>query len=142
MFERNEYYIGETAKVKIICDNSKCEKAVRGFKFKLHRKHRGSDTSGWNTYGSAYVAVLKAPGCPAKSKVEHEYTIQIPAQDKLDFIPPAGHFHPDEMAMLNLFSTSVQGQLISVDYELRCYVKHDAWNEFGEGNCITLPVRI
>jgi len=25
---------------------------------------------------------------------------------------------------------------------LRCYVKHDAWNEFGEGNCVNLPVRI
>jgi len=49
IFDRNEYYIGETARVKIICDNSNCHKAVRGFKFKLHRKHVGKDCSGWTT---------------------------------------------------------------------------------------------
>ena len=38
VFDRNEYYVGETARVRIMCDNSKCGKAVRGFKFKLQRK--------------------------------------------------------------------------------------------------------
>ena len=87
--------------------------------------------------------MLKAPGCPAKTKVDKEFTIQIPTQDNhIGWKLPEGYCHPDEVAMLNSFSTSVQGKLISVDYELRCYVKHDAWNEFGEGNCIKLPVRI
>ena len=44
--------------------------------------------------------------------------------------------------MMDAFSTSVQGQLISISYTLRAYVKHDSWNEFGEGNCINLPIKI
>lgn len=78
VFDRNEYYIGEKARVRIICDNSKCEKAVRGFKFKLHRRHTGKDNANWTTGSSTYVAFLKAPGCPAKTKVEREYEITIP----------------------------------------------------------------
>ena len=35
---QNEYYMGETAQVKIICDNSKCGKAVKSFKLKLVSK--------------------------------------------------------------------------------------------------------
>ena len=37
--EKNEFYIGEKIPVKIICDNSKCHKAVKYFKLKLHRMH-------------------------------------------------------------------------------------------------------
>lgn len=75
IFEKNEYYVGETARVKIICDNSKCEKAVRGFKFKLHRKHLGKDLSHWATGHGFYISALKAEGCPAKTKVERTYEI-------------------------------------------------------------------
>lgn len=35
---QNEYYMGETAQVKVICDNSKCGKAVKSFKLKLVSK--------------------------------------------------------------------------------------------------------
>lgn len=83
-FDRNEYYIGEKAHVSIVCDNSHCEKAVRGFKFKLHRRHVGKDNANWATGHTDYVSVLKAPGCPAKTKVERDYTIDIPTVDKFD----------------------------------------------------------
>ena len=66
VFDRNEY------------DNSKCEKAVRGFKFKLHRRHTGKDNAKWTTGSSTYVTFLKTTGCPAKTKVEREYEITIP----------------------------------------------------------------
>lgn len=107
IFDRNEYYIGDTARVKIICDNTKCEKAVRGFKFKLHRKHLGRDNHNWATGHSEYISVLKAPGCPAKTQVEREYTIQIPVHDKEDCA--FATTHPDEQYMAKSFSTSVQG---------------------------------
>ena len=38
-FDKNEYYLGETAKVRIVCDNSLCDKPIHCFKFKLHRKY-------------------------------------------------------------------------------------------------------
>lgn len=82
IFDKNEYYIGHPARVKIICDNSQCNTAVRGFKFKLHRKHLGKDNSNWTTAYGDYISVLKAPGCPAREKVEREYTIDIPLADK------------------------------------------------------------
>jgi hypothetical protein len=94
IFERNEYYIGEKAKVRFICDNSRCGKAVRGFKFKLHRKHLGKDNNNWHTGHSDYISVLKAPGCPANTHVEREYEIEIPATDKLDTAHKPSH--PDE----------------------------------------------
>ena len=53
-----------------------------------------------------------------------------------------GKVHPDERVMAESFTTSYEGKLISVDYSLRAYVKHDAWNEFGEGNCVKLPIKI
>ena len=43
---------------------------------------------------------------------------------------------------MNLFSTSVQGQMFKVEYTLICYVKHDAWNDKGEGNYVKQPIQI
>lgn len=40
---RNEYFVGETAQVKVICDNSKCSKAIKSFKLKLVCKVQGID---------------------------------------------------------------------------------------------------
>jgi len=39
-------------------------------------------------------------------------------------------------------ATSFQGKLISVIYTFKIFVKHDAWNDFGEGNFIILPITI
>ena len=64
-FEKNEYYLGEIAKVRVICDNSACEKAVKSFKFKLHRAYKGHSNDGWITNGSKYLIANKEQGCPA-----------------------------------------------------------------------------
>ena len=32
--------------------------------------------------------------------------------------------------------------MISVEYSLHAFVKHDAWNEFGLGNGVQIPVEI
>ena len=44
--------------------------------------------------------------------------------------------------MVPNFSCSVSGKLFTIAYELKAFVKHDAWNEFGEGNCVSCPVKI
>ena len=49
---------------------------------------------------------------------------------------------PDEQVMLSAFSMSVSGKLIHIAYTLKCFVKHDAWNEYGEGKVVSLPVKI
>lgn len=37
---------------------------------------------------------------------------------------------------------SVNGALYNVLYSLKVFVKHDSLTEFGEGQCITVPIRI
>ena len=78
-FEKNEYYLGEIAKVRVVCDNSACEKAIKSIKFKLHRHYKGHDSSHWTTTGSKYLITNKEKGCPAKEKVDVTYQIQIPS---------------------------------------------------------------
>jgi sporulation-control protein spo0M len=39
--KQNEYFSGETIQVRVECDNSKCDKAIKSFKLKLNRKYRG-----------------------------------------------------------------------------------------------------
>ena len=43
IFEKSQYYLGEHARVRIICDNTACEKDVRTFKFKLMRRYVGKE---------------------------------------------------------------------------------------------------
>lgn len=37
---------------------------------------------------------------------------------------------------------SFVGKIIAVEYFLKAYVRHDAWNEFGEGKFVVLPIQI
>lgn len=34
------------------------------------------------------------------------------------------------------------GQFFFVEYSLNVFVKHDSWNEFGEGASVTFPIRV
>ena len=44
--------------------------------------------------------------------------------------------------MMPQVSTSFHGKLINIDYVLKLFVKHDSWNELGEGQVVSLPVQI
>lgn len=55
-FEKNEYYLGEVAKVRVQVDNTNCTKDVSGIKFKLHRHSLGIDKDKWQSVGSNYLA--------------------------------------------------------------------------------------
>ena len=48
----------------------------------------------------------------------------------------------DEKPLLDTFTTSMMGQIVSIWYELHVFIKHDAWNEFGEGNFVAFPILI
>jgi hypothetical protein len=37
---------------------------------------------------------------------------------------------------------SYSGKLFNIEFSLNVFVKHDSWNEFGEGNCVSLPIKI
>ena len=44
--------------------------------------------------------------------------------------------------MLRSFTSSFSGKIMSISYTLKVYVKHDAWNQFGEGEFVTMKIMI
>lgn len=143
-FEKNEYYLGEKANVRVVIDNSNCSKDIKSVKFKLHRHYLGRSGDGWTTLGSNYLISKREPGCPAGQKIDKTFEIEIPSKDPTTTTSgmQAGQMHPDDNLMLESFSTTVSGAIIQVAYTLKCFVKHDSWNEFGEGKVVSLPVKI
>jgi len=39
-------------------------------------------------------------------------------------------------------TASVNGQLINVVYTLKIFIRHDSMQQFGEGECVTFPIKI
>ena len=99
VFEKNEYYLGEMAKVKVSVDNSQCGKAVKGIKFKLHRHYVSTDSEGWKSVGSKYLMHIKEAGCAAGEKLEKEFQIPIPTNDTFDKTHIKRIISPDEEVM-------------------------------------------
>ena len=101
----------------------------------------GNADDGHRTIGSSYLTTLKEPGIAAGEKCDKEFMIAIPTKD--EFAPGTElSVLPDHQVMLHSFSTSVAGKLVNVAYTLKCFVKHEAWNEFGEGMVISCPIKI
>lgn len=50
--------------------------------------------------------------------------------------------HADLHPMLKSFSMSVHGRIVNVSYHIKFFVKHDSWNEFGEGQVVSFPIKI
>ena len=49
---------------------------------------------------------------------------------------------PDEEESLKFLTPSISGGIFTIKYTLRVFVKHDSWNEFGEGKFFNLPIKI
>lgn len=79
-FEKNQYYLGEIAKVRIVCDNSQCKKDIKSFKFKLQR-HSVGKADGFDAVEAKYLRINKADGIKDGEKCEREIEIQIPMED-------------------------------------------------------------
>jgi hypothetical protein len=61
--------------------------------------------------------------------MQRSLTFAIPTED------------PDSEGEFPL-AASHKGALFEVAYSLKIFVKHDSVTEFGEGHCVTLPIRI
>ena len=77
-FEKNEYYPGETATARIICDNSQCDKDIKEFKFELISLTNGSDGKGWSASNYSILRRDTLEGMPRGEQGEREFTINIP----------------------------------------------------------------
>ena len=57
-------------------------------------------------------------------------------------VPMKNSIHPVSWPMLGSFSSSFFGQICKVWYTLKVFVKHDAWNDWGEGHAVDFPIKI
>ena len=78
------------------------------------------------------VKELKKKRIGAGEKGECTISLQIPLKDIMEEGVSA-KINSDLIPSLESFTCSVDGKLITVEYALHVLVKHDAWNEFGEG---------
>lgn len=77
--------------------------------------------------GGGYVSIAKWPGIPAKSKCDKVFDVDLPSNQ-----PKSG----------DQIGASYSGMHFNVSYYLCVFVKHDSWSEFGEGECVSFPIRI
>jgi len=65
---------------------------------------------------------------------------------KTDMDSQSSHLHipwtEHDAVLNNQLSCSVGGKLFTIEYFLLAFVKHDAWNEWGEGNAVRIPIKI
>lgn len=146
-FEKNEYYLGEEARFRIDCDNSACKYNVKSFKFKLLRTYEGHESHGnATTVGGNYIYAKKEPGLAKGHMMENRaFTLKIPTLDQFHPLYLQGlknKLDPDLHPIIQEFTPSVNGKLIKINYLMKVFVKHDPWNEFGEGKVVCLPIKI
>jgi hypothetical protein len=147
IFERNQYYLGQTINVKVLCDNSMCGTPIKSFKIKLKRKVfvnglREKEPQSIKT--SKYLIQHKDVdhGCGPKSKCERNLTVEIPLKDP-DFPEMIdSKLNEAELGLASQMQPSRNGHLWNVIYSVKIFVKHDSLTQRGEGECITLPIKV
>ena len=82
-FLKNQYYPGEKVDIWLDCDNSKCGKAIRCYKFKLFRqlRCRESETGHYDTFNTC-LKTIKEKGCAANKKEQKHVQFEIPLLEK------------------------------------------------------------
>ena len=72
--------------------------------------------------------------------MERYLELEIPTSEEVDYLPKI--ISPQELLLVKSYPCSYEGNIISIAYTLKVFVKHEGWNSFGEGNCVLIPVRI
>ena len=90
-FDKNQYYAGDTCKVKLVCDNTNCSAAIKSFKIKLKRKvfcsgelvSQYQDRDDQLIKSSKYLHQFKdsESKCGAKEQKTCTLEFQLPEQD-------------------------------------------------------------
>ena len=80
-FDKNQYYLGEIAQVRVVTDNTQCDKDIKNFKFKLIRRYEGSARVERVCEQVRDVVNIKFEGCKKGETVDRIFTLQIPHQE-------------------------------------------------------------
>ena len=115
---------GTDLHVQINANNSSCNNSIKSFKFKLWRRATYKFNGNYIETGE-YLSNIKLPGCKPKEAVKREYSIPMPLYDR-------GYDTDGSTTLCN----STNSSLFSVEYMLRCFVKHQSIFEIGQGHCV------
>ena len=115
IFEKNEFYVGETIRVRIICDNTVCKKNVESFKFKIIRKIKGYESykvpGAW-AYSECWVdSIFFEDQCKKHEKIDKVFKIKIPDQDWNPMVTNYVPISEEEKPLLKSFTCSVSAKL-------------------------------
>ena len=101
-FNKNVYYPGDHVDIWLDCDNSKCSKAVKSYKIKLHRQLRCRESMTGH-YDSTVLCLktVKEPGCAAGKKESKHLRFMIPLMENDCSEKATNLVDRTSMAMLN-----------------------------------------
>ncbi len=108
ILEKTVFAPGEHVQIKVNCMNETCKEAIKSFKFKLLRKI-SCQFSKEKKETREYLTEIKIPGCKARESIIRDYSLALPLI---------------EMDGVNTISGSTSTSSYSVEYILRCFVKH------------------
>lgn len=148
--DQNQYYNGDLCTVKLVCDNKESSVPVKNFKLKLKRKVF-AEALDRNTNkevkikDSRYIYQHKDSEFKVKAgkKEEGQIQFQIPKDDP--DLPPDGKSQrclKNEFLVSCNLTQSCAYKLFQVQYTLKVFIKYDRITERGEGDCVTIPLRI
>ena len=127
--------------VRIICDNSLCNRNIISFKIKLGRNYRGKDGFMFETKGEKNLISLNEDGCKAHTKFERTYTVKVPADDEFHSYGTLKDRYQDDDFTYKSLTASVSTRLIRVSYFLEVYPEHEV-KFFGGFKHLKIPVTI
>lgn len=131
-FKQNQFFPGEQIRVMLACDNLKCRYDVKSFKFKCFRLITVRDSgTGLALIKEAKMFSFKEPGVSANKSTKREFVFDVPLSLKDD-----GETETQPLP------GSWLGQIFQIDYVLKVFVKHGAWNSVGQGDFVSLPFKI
>ena len=118
--------MGDDIRILVSVDNSRCKKDVKNIKVRLEVSQRGIATrpKSKSTYKTTDIFDYRVRDTtvPKFESQEKTLVIKIPNENRI--------------------KPTFNGKLISVNYTLSVHVKHDAWNEWGRGKGVSLPINI
>lgn len=80
-------------------------------------------------------------GCGPKQKIERILEFEIPNEEP-ENASTGVKYSETEKQLIKSLTGSVNSAIYKISYILKIFVKHDSLTQLGEGECVTLPIRI
>lgn len=152
--EKTHFTMGEQFNIKVFSDNTLCDKPLEQLQVCLRYKVNCTANHyilGEKTREIGPTKEGKGTGqvCPAKEKFQQSVSFTIPKAIDKCYVPwrysmpwDQGSATDHQRAQLSLPCPSYYGPNVKVDWAIVIYIKHNSWNETGDGMPIEIPVTI